>query len=111
MVESMDDLKTSQSIEGHRFPNFDIFDAKIASTSKKIITNPYFKKKVSLEEQKAQIEDRFLSGRQTASMIYEYFWSKDQDNERIETRVLVKTWRRMPALENAFSGQLPPRRQ
>ena len=37
---------------------------KIASTLEKIIMNPYLKKKVSLEEQKAQIEDRFLRGRQ-----------------------------------------------
>ena len=27
----MDDFKTSQSIEGHRFPNFEMLDAKIAS--------------------------------------------------------------------------------
>ena len=30
-------------------------------------------KKVSLEEQKAQKEDRFLRGRQIAYLIYEYF--------------------------------------
>ena len=33
----------------------------------------YFKEKVSLEEQKAQKEDRFLRGRQIAFMIYNYF--------------------------------------
>ena len=32
-----------------------------------------FKKKVSLEEQKAQKEDRFLRGRQIVYLIYEYF--------------------------------------
>ena len=32
-----------------------------------------FKNKVSLEEQKAQKEDRFLRGRQIAFMIYDYF--------------------------------------
>ena len=37
-----------------------------------IIQNSYFKKKVSLEEQKAQKEDRFLRGRQIAYMIYDY---------------------------------------
>ena len=31
MVESVDDLRTSQSIGGHRLPNFQILDAKIAS--------------------------------------------------------------------------------
>ena len=62
MVESVDDLKTSQSIRGRRVPNLEMVDAKIASALKKIIMNSYFKKKVSLEEQNAQMEDRFLSG-------------------------------------------------
>ena len=31
----MDDLKTSQSIGGHRFPNFEMLDAKIAASLKK----------------------------------------------------------------------------
>ena len=35
--------------------------------------NSHFKKKVSLEEQKAQKEDQFLRGRQIAFMIYDYF--------------------------------------
>ena len=50
-----------------------MLDARIASALNKIIQNSYFKKKVSLEEQKAQKEDRFLSGRQIAYMIYDYF--------------------------------------
>ena len=33
----------------------------------------HFKKKVSLEEQKAQKEDRFLRGRQIAFMTFDYF--------------------------------------
>ena len=48
-------------------------DAKIASALNKIIQNSQFKKKVSLEEQKAQKEDRFLRGRQIAFMIHDYF--------------------------------------
>ena len=55
------------------FPNFEMLDAKIASTLNKIIQNSNFKKKVSLEEQKAQKEDRFPRGRQIAFMIYDYF--------------------------------------
>ena len=50
-----------------------MLDARIASALNKIILNSYFKKKVSLEEQKAQKEDRFLRGRQIAYMIYDYF--------------------------------------
>ena len=42
------------------FQNFEMLDARIASALNKIIQNSYFKKKVSLEEQKAQKEDRFL---------------------------------------------------
>ena len=41
-------------IPGKNFPNFELLDAKIASAMNKIITNSHFKKKVSLEEQKAQ---------------------------------------------------------
>ena len=55
------------------FPNFEIVDARIASALKKIIMNPYFRKKVSLEEQKSQMDDRFLRERQIAHMTYEYF--------------------------------------
>ena len=54
-------------------PNFEMLDAKIASALNKIIQNSHFKKKVSLEEQKAQKEDRFLRGRQIAYMIYDHF--------------------------------------
>ena len=71
--KSVDDLKTSQSIGGRRFPNFETFDAKIASALRKIFTNPYFKKRVNLVEHKAQMQNRFLRGRQIAKMIYEYF--------------------------------------
>ena len=50
-----------------------MLDARIASTLNKIIQNSYCKKKVSLEEQKAQKEDPFLRGRQIAHMICECF--------------------------------------
>ena len=55
------------------FPNFEMLDARIASALYKIIPNSHFKKKGSLEEQKAQKEDQFLRGRQIAFMIYDYF--------------------------------------
>ena len=50
-----------------------MLDAKIASALNKIISSSHFKKYVSLEEQKAQKEDRFLRGRQIAFMIYDFF--------------------------------------
>ena len=64
MVDSLDESKSSRSVYGKDFPNFEMLDAKIASALNKIIQNSQFEKKVSLEEQKAQIEDRFLRGRQ-----------------------------------------------
>ena len=65
--------KSSRSIKSTEFPNFETLDAKIASSLNKIIQNSYFKKKVSLEEQKAPKEDQFLRGRQIAYMTYDYF--------------------------------------
>ena len=71
MVESVDDLKSSCSIRGTQTPDFEVLDEKIASALNIIIHNTRFKKKVSLEEMKAQKEDRFLRGRQIAYLIYE----------------------------------------
>ena len=73
MVESVDDLKSSCSVRGIRTPNFEVLDAKIASALNRIIHNTRIKKKVSLEEQEAQKEDRFLRGRQIVYLIYGYF--------------------------------------
>ena len=73
MVDSVEEFKSSRSTAGKNFPNFEMFDARIASALNKIIQNYHFKKKVRLEEQKAQKEDGFLRGRQIAFMIYDYF--------------------------------------
>ena len=73
MVDSVDELESSRSIAGKNSPNFDMLDAKIASALNKVIQNSHFKKKVGLEEQKGQKEDRFLRGRQIAYMIYDNF--------------------------------------
>ena len=73
MVDSVDDLGSSSSVRGLRMPDFEVLDAKIASALNRIIHNTQFKRKVSLEEQKAQKEDRLLRGRQIAYLIYDYF--------------------------------------
>ena len=73
MVESVDDLESSCSVRGIRMPDFEVLDVKIAPALNRIIHNTRFKRKVSLEEQKAQKEDRFLWGRQIAYLIYEFF--------------------------------------
>ena len=54
-------------------PNFEVLDARIASALNKIIHNSHFKRRISLEEQKAQKQDSFLRGRQIAYLIHEYF--------------------------------------
>ena len=71
MVDSVDDLKSS--VRSISMPNFEVLDARIASALNKIIHNSHFKRRISLEEQKAQKQDRFLRGRQIAYLIYDYF--------------------------------------
>ena len=55
--------------------HFDKFPtpATFACWKNKIIHNSHFKRRISLEEQKAQKQDRFLHGRQIALLIYDYF--------------------------------------
>ena len=50
MVDSLDELKSSQSLYGKDFPNFEMLDARVASALNKMIQNFHFSKKVSLEE-------------------------------------------------------------
>ena len=73
LVDSVDELRSSSSTRGISMPNFEVLDARIASALNKIIHNPQFKRRISLEEQKAQKEDRFLRGRQIAYLIYDHF--------------------------------------
>ena len=54
-------------------PNFEVLDARIASAPNKIIHNYHFKRRISLEEQKAQKQDSFLRDRQIAYLIYDHF--------------------------------------
>ena len=70
MVNSVDDVMSLRSVQGYHFPNFEMLDAM--SALNEIIENAYSNKNVNLEEQKAQMQDRFLRGRQIAFMIYEY---------------------------------------
>ena len=73
MVDSVDDLMSSSSTRGIQMPKFEVLDARIASALNSIIHNSHSKRRISLEEQKAQKQDRFLRGRQIAYLIYEYF--------------------------------------
>ena len=73
LVDSVDELETSSSIHGISMPNFEVLDARIASALNKIIHDSHFKRRFSLEEQKAQKQYSFLRGRQIACLIYDYF--------------------------------------
>ena len=73
MVDSVDALMSSSSIRGIQIPNFEVLDARTVSALNRVIHNSHFKRRISLEEQKAQKQDRFLRGRQIAYLIYEYF--------------------------------------
>ena len=83
MVDSVDDLKSSSSTRGIPMPKFEVLDARIASALNKIIYDSHFKRRISLEEQKAQKQDRFFRGRQIAYLIYEYF-RVTGDNDSVE---------------------------
>ena len=64
---------SSSSIRRIQMPKFEVLDARIASALNRIIHSSHFRRRISLEEQKAQKQDRFLRGRQIAYLIYEYF--------------------------------------
>ena len=73
LVDSVDELRSSSSTRGISMPIFEVLDARIASALNKIIHNSHFKRRISLEEQKAQKQDRFFRGRQIAYLIYDHF--------------------------------------
>ena len=54
LVDSVDELRSSSSTRGISMPNFEVLDARTASALNKIIHNSHFKRRISLEEQKAQ---------------------------------------------------------
>ena len=54
MVDSLDDSKSSCSVKGIHMPNFEVLDARIASALNRIMDDSRFKRRVSVEEQKAK---------------------------------------------------------
>ena len=76
-AKSIDDLLTPQSISGRTdFPDYDTLDAMMASALRKLFDRQtHFPKRVRVEEQGAQINDRFLRGTQIAFLIFEHFRS------------------------------------
>ena len=68
MAKSIEELVTSRSIvERTDFPDYDMLDAMMASAlGKPFDRQTHFRKRVSVEEQRAQKYDRVLRGRQIA---------------------------------------------
>ena len=54
-------------------PNFEVLVARTASALNGVVHNSHFKRRISLEEEKVQKQDRFLRGRQIAYLIYDHF--------------------------------------
>ena len=80
MAKSIDELVTSRSmVVRSDFPDYEMLDAIIASASRKLLDkHVHFRRRVSVEEQRAQKDDRFLRRKEIAYMIYEQFpcnWS------------------------------------
>ena len=73
MVESVYELKSSRSIAGNDFPNFEVLDARIAPALNNIVQNQQFKEEGQSRGTQSPERGPFLRGRQTAFMIYDYF--------------------------------------
>ena len=75
-AKSIDDLITLKSITGKDFPDYDELDAMMTAALRKCYDRQtHFLKKISVEEQRAQKNYRFLRGIQIAFMIYDHFRS------------------------------------
>ena len=74
-AKSIDELLTSRSIVGRRdFTDCDMLDAMIVSSLKRLLsTQVHFRKRVSVEEQRARKDDRLSRGRHIAFMISDHF--------------------------------------
>ena len=73
-AKSLDVLITSKSITGKDFTDYEELDLMMASALKRCYDKQtHFRKKISVKEQRAQKDNRFLRGRQIAYLIFEYF--------------------------------------
>ena len=77
LVDSVDDLMSTSSKRGIQMPNLEVLDAWIASALNQIIHYSNFKRRISLEERKAQKQDRFLRGTQIAYLIHRHPGSQE----------------------------------
>ena len=86
MIDSLDEFKSSRSVYGTNFPNFEMLEEKIASALNKIIQNSQFKKKVTLEEHDAQKEDEFSTRKTDRLHDLRLLWSDWRSRYSIRLR-------------------------
>ena len=67
--QTIDDMRTSQSIAGNQYSNDEIWDVTVATASKSISTSTSFLTKKSFGRTESPKADRFLRGRQIAYMM------------------------------------------
>ena len=88
-VDSVDYIKIS-SVRRIRMPDFEVLDAKIASALNRIIHNIQFKRRVSLEEQKAPHEINKRAKNDIAESVSEFFhaagWKKSVENPKSQRK-------------------------
>ena len=91
IATSIDDPMTSRSIT-----DYDMLDAMIASALKKVLTHVQLWKRASVEEQRAQKNDRFLRGRQNCLHDLRAFscncslWKQYKDPDLFDTHMLAE---------------------
>ena len=73
VITNSKQLKPKKSADSFQYEVLQFRILKYFSALNKIIHNSHIKRRISLEEQKAQKQDRFLRGRQIAYLIFEYF--------------------------------------
>ena len=73
-AKSLDDLKTPKSVTDNDFLNYKELDLRMTIALKRCHDKQtHFRKKISVEEQRAQKDNRFLGRSQIAYLIHEYF--------------------------------------
>ena len=73
-AKSLDDLITPKPITGQDFPDYEELDLMMTSALKRCYDKQtHFRKKISVEEQRAQKDNRLLRERKIAYLINEYF--------------------------------------
>ena len=74
VAKSLDDLITPKSKPGKDFPDYEELDLMMAAALMRCYDkHTHFQKKISVEKQRCQKDNRFLRERQIAYLVYEYF--------------------------------------